>query len=142
MLAIDNQTSIILQTHLLEKITNKLSLRDVELLLVDERSMQKINKDLRQIDKPTDVLSFPFDSMGLEHIPLGSIVICLPIAKKFASFYGHSLEEEVALLFIHGILHLKGFNHEADNGEHRKEEERWVEFFNLPKSLIIRNTQN
>ena len=141
MLALDNRTQIALSTSLLEEIAREICAREVELLLVDEAQIRELNRAYRDKDAPTDVLSFPLDDMGLAHMPLGSVVICLPIAQKFATHYGHSLQEEVALLFIHGILHLQGYDHEVDGGEHRREEERWIEAFGLPSSLIVRNTQ-
>ena len=58
--------------------------------------------------------------------------------KNVSQELGHSYEEELSLLFIHGILHLLGYDHEIDNGEMRKREEELIRQFNLPKSLIIR----
>ena len=57
-----------------------------------------------------------------------------------AKEYGHTFNEEFSLLFIHGILHLLGYDHEVDNGEHRAKEEELIKEFNLPDSLIIRNS--
>ncbi len=51
---------------------------------------------------------------------------------------GHELKDEITLMFIHGLLHVKGFDHECDEGQMRKEEEKLINEFNLPKSLIIR----
>lgn len=139
MLQIDNQTQNVIDATKLEEIASQLgSNREVELVFVDLQTMQEINREYRNQDKPTDVLSFPLDSMGLVNIPLGSIVICIPIAEEMAENYGHSLEEEVALLFIHGMLHLQGYDHESDNGEHREAEEHWIKHFSLPNSLIVR----
>jgi len=52
---------------------------------------------------------------------------------------GHSYNDEVTLLFIHGLLHLLGFDHEVDNGQMREEERKLIEYFSLPKSLILRS---
>ena len=89
-------------------------------------------------DEITDVLSFPLKS---EFSPLiGSVLISLDYAQSIANALKHSLEEEIALLFIHGILHLIGFDHERDEGEHRAKEEEIIHLFNLPQSLIMRNS--
>ena len=72
-------------------------------------------------------------------MPLGSIVISIDTAKKEAEEFGHSIEDEIKLLFIHGLLHLLGYDHEIDNGEMRAKEAEIIEKFNLPKSLIVRN---
>ncbi|MCE3038489.1 rRNA maturation RNase YbeY [Helicobacter anatolicus] len=143
MLDIDNQTLVKLSN--LEKL-EKIALvvgqqKNIELLFVDEKTIQEINRLYRNQNKPTDVLSFPLDDMGVIDFLLGSIVICIPIAEKMAIKYGHTLEEEVALLFIHGILHLQGYDHEKDQGEHREAEKKWVEYFRLPSSLIVRTME-
>jgi probable rRNA maturation factor len=71
--------------------------------------------------------------------PLGSIVISSWHVEIKAKELGHTKRDEIALLFIHGVLHLLGYDHEVDNGEMRKEEQKLIEKFNLPKSLIVRN---
>lgn len=121
----------------LEEIASFLSPKDVELVFVDNESMQKINFDQRKQDKTTDVLSFPLENID-KNVPLGSIVINTDLAKQKAKDLGHSYEEEVSLLFIHAMLHLLGFDHETDKGEMRQKEKELIEYFNLPKSLIIR----
>jgi probable rRNA maturation factor len=57
---------------------------------------------------------------------------------KKAKLYNHSFNDELALLFIHGLLHLVGYDHEIDDGEHRAKEEEMIKKFNLPNSLIVR----
>ena len=122
----------------LEKIQNEL-VKDgtVELIFVDDQEIKSLNKNFRQIDKITDVLSFPLDFM--EGLPLGSIVINIQMAKQKAKEFGHSLEDEIALMFIHGLLHLIGYDHETDHGQMRQKEQELIEKFSLPKSLIIRS---
>lgn len=122
---------------LCEKIAAKLTDKDIELVVVDENAMCEINKTQRSIDKTTDVLSFPLQS--IENLPLGSIVINANAVKSEAKARGHSQECEFALLFLHGLLHLLGFNHETDSGEMRAKEKELITFFKLPESLIIRN---
>lgn len=121
---------------ILDKIAKYLTKKDVELIFVDSKKMQNINKDTRGIDKTTDVLSFPLNEIANNGF-LGSIVINLELAKSMAKF--HSIDEEIALLFIHGLLHILGYDHEIDNGEMRKKEEELIKKFNISTSLIIRN---
>lgn len=142
-----NQTHYALKKpfyDLLEQIFDKvlkdsnLSDKQCEVLLVDNAAIRSFNKDYRNKDEITDVLSFPLES---EFCPLiGSVLISLDYAQATANALKHSLEDEVALLFIHGILHLIGFDHEKDEGEHRAKEEELILLFNLPQSLIMRNS--
>lgn len=121
----------------LELIATKLSLKDVELVFVDDEEMRVLNLSQRGKDKSTDVLSFPLVDVG-GTVPLGSIVINKTMAMLKAKELGHSFEDELALLFIHAMLHLLGFDHEKDAGEMREREKELIEFFKLPQSLIIR----
>ncbi|AJC90626.1 metal-dependent hydrolase (UPF0054 domain) [Campylobacter subantarcticus LMG 24377] len=120
----------------LEKIARKMSDQNIELVLVNENAMRGINLSQRGIDKSTDVLSFPL-AQNCENL-LGSIVINLDEVDKKAQEYKHTSEEEMALLFIHAMLHLQGYDHEVDQGQMREKEQEWIEYFKLPKSLIIR----
>jgi len=135
MILLDNQTDIKIDIELLESISK--TDRDLELLIIDDKTMHKINLEQRDVDKTTDVLSFPLEDFP--HFPLGSILINSDLATIRAKELGHSFQDEITLMFIHGLLHVKGFDHESDNGEMRKEEEKLINEFNLPKSLIIRN---
>ncbi|HEC1753634.1 TPA: rRNA maturation RNase YbeY [Campylobacter lari] len=123
----------------LEKIAQKMSVQNIELVLVDEKTMHEINLNQRGVDKTTDVLSFPL-VQNCENL-LGSIVINLDEVSKKAMEYKHSNEEEMALLFIHAMLHLQGYDHEVDQGQMRQKEQEWIEYFKLPKSLIIRTQE-
>ncbi len=134
MLILDNKTNIEIDINMLENIS-KID-KEIEVIIVDDETMQKINFEQREINKTTDVLSFPLED--LPHFPLGSIVINSDLATIRAKELGHSLKDEITLMFIHGFLHLKGFDHEKDDGQMRKEEEKLINEFNLPKSLIIR----
>lgn len=110
--------------------------KSCELLFVDNAKIASINAEFRDVQSPTDVLSFPLES---EFSPiLGSIIISVEYAQEVSQKLKHTLEEEIALLFIHGILHLVGFDHETDNGEQRAKEEELVIKFHLPSSLIVR----
>ena len=123
---------------LLEQIADFLGAGDVELVFVNDDEMRKINREQRGIDKATDVLSFPYEQVpgGL----MGSVVISTDTANRVASELGHSIECEIALLFLHGILHILGYDHEIDNGQMREKEKEVIEHFSLPDSLIIRNS--
>ena len=123
---------------LLEQIADFLGAGDVELVFVSDDEMRKINREHRGINKATDVLSFPYEQVsgGL----MGSVVISTDTASRVASELGHSIECEIALLFLHGILHILGYDHEIDGGQMRGKEKEVIEHFSLPDSLIIRNS--
>jgi probable rRNA maturation factor len=74
-------------------------------------------------------------------MPLGSIIIAESFVKEKAAEHGHTIQDELSLLFIHGMLHLLGFDHENDDGEMRAREKELIEQFDLPKSLIVRTTE-
>jgi len=136
MIEFDNRTDFEFDIKTLYEIYQYLTDRDIELILTDDKEIQKLNKKFRNKDKPTDVLSFPLAQV--EFMPLGSIVISIDTAKKGAKKYNHSIEDEIKLLFIHGLLHLLGYDHEKEDIMREKEKEI-ITKFNLPKSLIIRN---
>ncbi len=136
MIEIDNRTKQRFDTSIIEKIAAFLTPRDIELILTDDTHIQELNKLHRGIDKPTDVLSFPLaETPGA---PLGSIVISVDKINEAAEHYGHTPDEELALLFTHGLLHLLGYDHETDSGQMRAKEQQIIERFALPKSLIVR----
>jgi probable rRNA maturation factor len=108
----------------------------LSLLITDSETVRRLNARYRGIDAPTDVLSFPLEPVA--HVPLGELVISVEYAANRASEYENSLDNEIALLFIHGLLHLLGYDHETDRGEMRKREEALIRRFNLPESLIVR----
>ena len=139
MIDLDNSTSYDIDLASLEAIKESLTQKDIELLVVHNDEIQELNKEHRNIDKATDVLSFPMD-FEFDNMPLGSIVISVDYVEEKAKEYGHTFNEEFNLLFIHGLLHLLGFDHEVDNGEHRAKEEELIKSFNLPDSLIVRNS--
>lgn len=136
MIELDNRTSLEVNENYLNTILSMISDKEVELIITSNEEIQEINKEYRNIDKSTDVLSFPYEDMPMA--PLGSIVISSWHVESIAKELGHTTDDELALLFIHGMLHILGFDHEVDNGEMREEEARLIKKFNLPKSLIIR----
>ena len=134
MITLDNQTNVDIDIEILELISK--TDKEIELVIVDNKTMHEFNFEQRGIDKTTDVLSFPLEDFP--HFPLGSIVINSDLATMKAKELGHDFKDEITLMFIHGLLHVKGYDHECDNGEMREEEEKLINEFNLPKSLIIR----
>ena len=80
---------------------------------VSDKNIRKLNHQFRQIDKATDVLSFPAD----EETNLGDIAISVETAAAQAKDNGLTFENEIAQLILHGLLHLSGYDHETDNGE-------------------------
>jgi len=139
MIELDNRTDVNVEITLLERIASSLSDKDIELILTDDLEMAEINEETRHIAKSTDVLSFPM--MEMPGAPLGSIIISEGFVKHGSEMFGHSLDDERALLFIHGMLHILGYDHEVDNGEMRAKEHKVLETFGLPESLIIRTTK-
>lgn len=126
--------------RLAEQIAEKLTDKDIELVIVDENAMREINKAQRGIDKPTDVLSFALECVpNATNLLLGSVVINANAVKTESKARGHSEEAEFALLFLHALLHLLGYDHENDEGQMREKERQIIEEFNLPQSLIVRN---
>jgi probable rRNA maturation factor len=145
MITLDNQTNLVLNLQKLESIADMLSTKEVELLIVNDITMKQLNSEYRGKESVTDVLSFPMEAPFTEQsifgMPLGSIVIAESMVKEKAKLLQHSEQDELSLLFIHGMLHLLGFDHEKDSGEMRVREKELIEAFDLPKSLIIR-TEN
>lgn len=79
---------------------------------VSKDEIHKMNKQYRGIDKPTDILSFPADDLDDD---MGDIFICFDIAKDNAKKFNTSIENELKLLVVHGMLHLCGYNHEDED---------------------------
>ncbi len=123
----------------------------VEVLFVDEEEIRRLNRETRNMDKVTDVLSYPTMEgikgralCGEEHpfemdeegrLLLGSVVVCVKRAKEQAEEYGHSYARELHYLLVHGFMHCLGYDHLTDEerAEMRKKEE-----FILGKLGIVR----
>lgn len=104
---------------------------EVDILIAGNRRLQELNRRFRRKDKPTDVLSFP-------RLQGGDIAISADIALENAGRYGHAATEELKILVLHGMLHLAGYDHEADNGRMARAEARLRARLKLPASLIDR----
>ncbi len=145
MIELDNQTTLAIDINALNKIAETLSTKDIELMIVDDETMLALNSEHRGKERTTDVLSFPLETPFTEQpifeLPLGSIIIAASFVKEKATQLGHSEQDELSLLFIHGMLHLLGFDHEVDDGEMRRKEKELIEQFDLPKSLIVRTEE-
>jgi len=98
---------------------------EISISFVNQDEIRILNRDYRNIDKETDVLSFPFtdpkDWQNKSDMPLalGDIIICMPVAQAQAETYGHSLGRELGFLTIHGLLHLAGYDHMEPEEEER-----------------------
>lgn len=109
----------------------------VSVTIVDDRAMRRLNRRHRGKDRPTDVLSFPFDGSA-EPFPravdaprtLGEIVISLPTVRRQAATIGRTVGGEFALMLAHGTLHLLGYDHETASQEQR--------MFGLQHEALIR----
>jgi probable rRNA maturation factor len=103
-----------------EHVTPPVSL---SLLLTNDKRIQELSHTYRQVDRPTDVLSFPSgESMpGMDQLPryLGDVVISVPFARRQATAGGHRLAAELQLLAVHGVLHLLGFDHAVPDEKQR-----------------------
>lgn len=120
---------------------------EINIMIVDNERIREINQEHRNIDKPTDVLSFPIVDMtdGIINsqegdmdmdqgeLVLGDIVISMEMAKKQADEYDHSLEREVAFLISHGVYHLLGYDHDTQEREKKMLDRQYtlLNYFNL-----------
>ncbi|MBD2844448.1 rRNA maturation RNase YbeY [Paenibacillus sp. IB182496] len=107
---------------------------EVALTLVDDESIHQLNRDYRGIDRPTDVLSFAMQEHGADELEivyeadelaeglplpdmLGDIIISVERTRAQSEEYGHSFERELGFLFVHGFLHLLGYDHQDTQSE-------------------------
>jgi len=120
--------------------------RAFECLIAGDAELRRLNLKFRAKDQATDVLSFP-SRTGLPACSspgetacssLGSVAISLQRARAQARAHGHSTEDEIRILMLHGVLHLTGLDHETDAGQMARAEKRWRARLGLPTSLIER----
>jgi probable rRNA maturation factor len=110
---------------------------EVAVQLTTDTAIRKLNRQFRGKNKATDVLSFPAAGIGAEEIA-GDLAISLPTARKQAVQQGHSLSIELKVLILHGLLHLAGHDHEADQGQMARRERLLRSRLRLPQGLIER----
>ncbi|HEV2619284.1 MAG TPA: rRNA maturation RNase YbeY [Acidobacteriaceae bacterium] len=117
---------------------------EVEVLLTGDATLRRLNRTFRGKNKATDVLSFPAGPttvfFGEPDGPVlaGDLAISLETAARQAAEFGHALRDEVRVLLLHGVLHLAGFDHEADAGEMAAREAELRKKLGLATSLIAR----
>lgn len=139
----NNQTKFEIPEEWIQKLNQILQLAaeaegltsgEVTLTFTDNEEIHELNKQYRNIDRPTDVLSFALNDEGVDELDiifevesedeldpisgmLGDIIISVERAEEQRIEYGHSLEREIGFLFVHGFLHLLGYDHQDDESE-------------------------
>lgn len=101
---------------------------ELSIQVLDEDAIQTLNREFRGKDKPTNVLSFPYEAMPGVEIPLlGDIVLCAGVIAREAKEQQKSLQDHWAHMLVHGVLHLRGFDHiEDDEAEEMEALERSI----------------
>ncbi len=113
---------------------------EVVIRLVSINEITKLNQRYRKKNKPTNIISFPFEPpRGIKHELLGDLVICLPIVKKEAKTQGKTVLAHLAHLTIHGVLHLLGHDHKTDKQATKMEalEIRYLKRLGFPNPYIV-----
>ena len=108
--------------------------REFAVLVSTDAAVRRANRQFQGRSSAADVLSFPDGEDGR----LGDILISAARAERQAADYGHSVEQELKILALHGLLHLMGYDHETDGGRMRRAETRWRKKFGLPAGLVER----
>jgi probable rRNA maturation factor len=102
---------------------------EMSIIFTSDEQIRMFNRKYRNIDRETDVLSFPLGERNLEgKINLGDIIISIDTAERQAQELGHSVDAEIKILIIHGLLHLLSYDHETDDGEMKKKEQELLSF--------------
>jgi probable rRNA maturation factor len=108
---------------------------EVDILIAGDGRLRELNRRFRRKDKPTDVLSFDKNEGGSGG---GDIAISSDYARRSARLHGHSPSQELKILILHGMLHLAGHDHSADQGQMARLEARLRQRLKLPAALIER----
>jgi len=114
---------------------------EVHVMLADDATLRRLNRQFRGKDKATDVLSFPASARTQFHAEkklAGDLAISLETAARQAKKIGHTLNDEVRVLMLHGLLHLAGLDHEQDEGQMAAREAELRSELGLPAGLIER----
>jgi probable rRNA maturation factor len=114
---------------------------EVSVLLTTDGAMRKMNRQFRGKNKATDVLSFPADPL-FQSQGKGDLAISVERAQKQSTACGHSLETEIKILILHGLLHLSGYDHESDAGEMARRERLLRGRLGLKQGLIERTSSS
>jgi probable rRNA maturation factor len=121
--------------------------RSFDCLITGDAELRRLNHTYCGKNSATDVLSFPavepalvpvVSTLAGSHEPVGSIAISVQRARAQARAFGHSTEDELRILILHGVLHLLGYDHETDRGRMATAEKRWRARLGLPNGLIER----
>ena len=112
----------------------------VTVLLTTDGGIRRLNRQFRGKNKATDVLSFPAVAVGPLQVA-GDLAISIPTARRQAEERGHSLGVEIKVLMLHGLLHLAGYDHETDEGQMARREQKLRAGLQLPHGLIERANQ-
>ncbi len=147
----NDQDKVVLDEYLEQRLQDGLNavaklhdltdMTEVDITIVDDEEIHALNRDYRNVDRPTDVLSFALDEddedepelmEGQPHL-LGDIIISAETAKRQGEEFGHGLEREIVYLAVHGLLHLLGYDHmeEEDKVVMRAKEEEALRAINL-----------
>jgi probable rRNA maturation factor len=132
----NEQTEVEISPQLIEKLhailqkageSENITSGEVALSFVNDEEIRQLNKGYREIDRPTDVLSFAMregehgmpEQESFPEFPemLGDIIISAPRAREQSEEYGHSMDREIGFLFVHGFLHLIGYDHHDESSE-------------------------
>lgn len=114
----------------------------VSVLLAGDKEIRRLNREFRGKDKATDVLSFPAGEVVGRARIAGDLAISVETAAREAESRGHSLETELRVLLLHGVLHLAGYDHETDSGEMERKENTLRKKLGLAEGLIARAAQD
>src|SRR5207248_659136 len=109
----------------------------VDVLVSNDRELRLLNRRYRGKDRATDVLSFPA-AHSVQGGTAGDIAISAEHAARSARRFGHSVNQELKILILHGVLHLAGYDHESDSGRMARKEARLRRQFQLPLALTQR----
>ena len=108
-------------------------------LITTDAELRRLNRDFRGKDEATDVLSFPSGCRPpAPDRRLGDVAVSASRARVQARQFGHTVEQEIQILMLHGVLHLMGLDHETDRGRMARSERRWRTSLGLPQGLIER----
>lgn len=154
----NDQTKVVLSEYLEQRLYDGLNAvarlhgltdkTEVDITVVDDEEIHTLNRQYRQVDRPTDVLSFALDEDGGEGEPelidgpeehlLGDIIISAETAQRQGEEFGHGLEREIVYLAVHGLLHLLGYDHmqEEDKKLMRAKEEEALREIRLSEEFL------